>query len=36
MIIQTEQKQYGIPSGQIAVVYDGDVVIGCGVITERK
>ena len=36
IIIQTEQKQYGIPSGQIAVVYDGDVVIGCGVITERK
>jgi tRNA-specific 2-thiouridylase len=32
--VRLDQPAYGVASGQTAVLYDGDIVVGAGTITE--
>jgi tRNA-uridine 2-sulfurtransferase len=34
--LQLERPAYGVAPGQIAVLYDGDVVVGCGLVSTRN
>jgi tRNA-uridine 2-sulfurtransferase len=35
-VLQLEEAAYGVAPGQIAVLYDGDAVVGCGVVSSAS
>ena len=34
--LELDQPAYGVAAGQAAVLYDGDVVVGCGVVSDAR
>ena len=34
--LQLDEPAYGVAAGQAAVLYEGDAVVGCGVVTSAS